>query len=305
MSELPDIRQIRAFVAVAEEGGFTQAARSLYLTQSAVSHSIKSLEDQLGVKLIDRLGKRIAITRDGLVYLKRCQKVIRELKNASRELDALREWSQGRIRIGATRSMSCYLLPTVLREFKDCFPRCEITVETEDSVKLINLLDQAKIDLAFGIESKRPSWCVFDKLFHDEMGFVMSPMHPWAKGDPIKPDDLSAENFIVYAKASETFRLMKEQLEQSGTRIRATLSLGDIEAIKEMAKLGIGVGIVAPWAARREIESGELAFRTAGDIAIQRDWGVYYHESKELSLTEGTFLGISQTVATEFESYGS
>ena len=130
---LPDLRQLRAFVSVADEGSFTLAAKKLFLTQSAISHSMKALEDSLGCRLLERLGKKTVLTEEGEVFLRRCRRVLGELEDAGRELDGLKRWGQGRIRIGAPHSLCQFLLPTVLREFRDCFPRCEPTIEADDT----------------------------------------------------------------------------------------------------------------------------------------------------------------------------
>src|SRR6476646_7836122 len=99
MSEfLPDLRQVRAFVAVADEGSFTMAAKRLCLTQSAVSHSLRALEEQLGCRLLDRQGKRTVTTQEGEVFIHRCRRALAELEHAERELDGLKRWGQARIR---------------------------------------------------------------------------------------------------------------------------------------------------------------------------------------------------------------
>jgi len=287
---------MRAFLSVAETSSFTKAAQLMNLTQSAISHSIKSLEEQLGVCLIERSGKRLSITQDGSIYLKRCQKVMRELDLAHQELTNLKQWSQGRIRIGATHSMVKYVLPSVLREFRECFPRCEVVVITGDSSTLIEKLDAAEIDYAFGMKSKHPSWCQYEQLFSDELGLVTSSAHPWAQQEKVAFEELQKDSYLVYGKSSETFRLIREQIEKLGVKLNISMNLDDMEAIKEMAKIGLGVGIVAPWVAKRELKTGELSFVKCSGIDIERDWGVYYHDMKKRTLPEATFLGISRLV---------
>ena len=299
-ADLPDLRQIRAFASVAETESFTKAAERLFLTQSAVSHSIRGLEEQLGTKLVERLGKRIGLTQDGVVFLRRCRTVLQELEPAGRELDALKRWGQGRIRIGATHSLCQYLLPTVLREFRDSFPRCEVHIESGDTSELLGLLDEAKIDLAIGIETRVLAWCRYHQLFQDELAFVVSPLHPWASMKKVEIEAMGKESYLVYARQSETYRLIRSHFEKAGLRLRATLSLGSMEAIKEMAKIGIGVGIVAPWVARAEIEAGDLVCIPIWDQPPSRSWGVFVHETKKLSLVEETFAGICEMVTKGF-----
>ncbi len=87
MNWVPDFRQVKAFVAVAEKGSFTLAAKEIYLTQSAVSHSIRALEEQLSCKLLDRSRRKVQLTAEGRVFLKRCHRVLQELEDAKRDLE--------------------------------------------------------------------------------------------------------------------------------------------------------------------------------------------------------------------------
>ena len=87
MNWVPDFRQVKAFVAVAEKGSFTLAAKEIYLTQSAVSHSIRALEEQLSCKLLDRSRRKVQLTPEGVIFLKRCRRVMQELDDAKRDLE--------------------------------------------------------------------------------------------------------------------------------------------------------------------------------------------------------------------------
>ncbi len=133
MEWVPDLRQIRAFVAIAEEGSFTLAAKKIFVTQSAVSHAIRTLEEQLSCSLLDRSGKGVSLTESGELLIVRCRSILSEIASASRDLERLHRWGQSRLRVGATHSLCRYLLPTVLREFRDCFPRCETVIEAADT----------------------------------------------------------------------------------------------------------------------------------------------------------------------------
>lgn len=298
--ELPDLRQVRAFVALAETRNFTRASEQLFLTQSAVSHSIRSLEQQLEVQLVERSGKRIALTQDGVVFLRRCHAVLHELEMASQEIESLKRWGQGRIRLGATHTLCQYLLPTVLREFRDCFPRCEIHIESGDTSALISQLELAQLDLVLGLGSRTPSWARFAPIFSDELVFVVSGQHPWASMDEIPLNQIAEESFLIYAKNSETHRQIRNHFDSLGVRLRVTLNLGSMAAIKEMARIGIGVGIVSPWIAREELARGLLVQVPIQKALLRREWGAIMHDNKSLSMVEETFLGICELTARNF-----
>lgn len=294
MDWVPDLRQLRAFVAVVEEGSFTLAARRIFVTQSAVSHSLRTLEEQLSCRLLDRSGKRVVVTSEGEILLKRCKRVIFELEQAGRDLDSLRRWGQTRIRIGAPQTLCHFLIPSVLREFKDCFPRCEPIIEAGDTTVLLDRLSGSDLDLVVGLKPRSRGDEGYRPMFKDRLAFVVSPFHPWAADPESVRSTISDHQFIIYAKATETHQLTEEWIEREGGRGKKPLVLGDMQAIKEMAKLGIGVGIVAPWVASREIAEGSLRVVAIDGPGIEREWGVFHSSKREPSLVEEAFIGLCE-----------
>ena len=294
MDWVPDLRQLRAFVAVVEEGSFTLAAKRIFVTQSAVSHSLKTLEEQLACRLLDRTGKRVAVTAEGELLLRRCKRVIFELEQASRDLDGLRRWGQTRIRIGAPHSLCHFLVPSVLREFRDCFPRCEPVIEAGDTTLLLDRLASADLDLVVGLKPRGKGDDGYRPMFKDRLAFVVSPFHPWAIDSSSLLATINDHQFIIYARATETHRLIEEWLEQKGGHGKKPLVLGDMQAIKEMAKLGIGVGVVAPWVASREIADGSLRVVNIDEPDIEREWGVFHSPKRQPSLVEEAFIGLCE-----------
>ena len=294
MDWVPDLRQLRAFVAVVEEGSFTLAARRVFVTQSAVSHSLKALEDQLACRLLDRSGKRIVATPEGEILLRRCKRVLSELDQASRDLDGLRRWGQTRIRVGTPHSLCHFIIPSVLREFRECFPRCEPVIEAGDTTLLLDRLAGADLDLVVGLKPRSVGDEGYRPMFRDRLALVVSPFHPWALNPSSVLATINDHQFIIYAKATETYRLIEEWLEQKCGRGKKPLVLGDMQAIKEMAKLGIGVGIVAPWIAAREIAEGSLKVVDIDEPGIEREWGGFHSAKREPSLVEEAFIGLCE-----------
>jgi molybdenum-dependent DNA-binding transcriptional regulator ModE len=123
ISNMPiDSRQLRAFAALARTGSFTIAAKKLFLSQSAVSHSMKALETDVGCRLFDRVGKKVSLTQAGETLLHHAEKILGEMQNARSALYDLGKWGRGRLRIGASTTACQYILPPVLRQFKESFP---------------------------------------------------------------------------------------------------------------------------------------------------------------------------------------
>jgi len=299
-----DTRQLTAFATLARTGSFTRAAQELFLTQSAISHAIKALEEQAGCRLVERAGRRVALTQSGEQFLRHVDKILGEMKAARRGLDELTRWGHGRLRIGASTTACQYILPTVLREFKQSFPKCVITIDPGDHARQMELLLNNRIDLALMLEPESAKELAFVPLFADEMRFLVAPAHAWARAGRVAREGFEEETLILYNHTSYTFRLVQEYFRGEELPLTNILELGSMEAIKELVKIGLGVGVLAPWVAMRELESGALLSLPLGKRKLKRQWGVGYMRSRRLSLGEETFVGLCQTVTQEFTAMG-
>ena len=293
-----DSRQLHAFAALARRGSFTIAAKDLFLTQSAVSHAIKALEDDLGTRLVDRVGRRVLLTQAGEQFLRHTEKILREMETARAGLEDLTKWGHGRLRVGASTTACQHILPTVLREFRQSYPKCVLRIEPGDHGQQLDLLRGGQIDLSIMIEPPPQALAEFTvvPLFQDELRFLVSPLHPWAKAGSAPRDTIEAETLVLYNKASHTFRLVAEYFREERVTLSNVIELGSMEAIKELVKIGIGAGVLAPWIAREELESGSLVSVPLGQRKLRRRWGVAHLKGRRLALAEETFVGLCQSV---------
>ncbi|HZP58689.1 MAG TPA: LysR family transcriptional regulator [Opitutaceae bacterium] len=299
MKKIIDSRQLHAFAALARRGSFTLAAKDLFLTQSAVSHAIKALEDDVGCRLVDRVGKRVLLTQAGEQFLRHTEKILREMETARAGIDTLSKWGHGRLRVGASTTACQYILPTVLREFRQSFPRCVIKIEPGDHSRQLDLLRAGQIDLALVLE---PPPTIHDEftfvpLFQDELRFFVAPLHPWARLGRVPHDAIQSETLILYNKASYTFRLVSDYFREEKIVLSNFIELGSMEAIKELVKIGLGAGVLAPWIARAELENGSLVSVPLGGRKLRRCWSVAYLKGRRLALAEETYVGLCESVS--------
>jgi DNA-binding transcriptional LysR family regulator len=290
-----DSRQLRAFCSLARTGSFTQTARELHLTQSGISHSMRALEDDIGCRLLDRLGKKVLLTQAGEQLLHHAQRIIREMESARIALAQLGKWGRGRLRLGASTTACQHLIPPVLREFKESFPDHAISLEADDTPGLVGALLQHRIDLALTLEAEKEPQLDFHLLFTDELHFVVSPQHPWAQAGRVSRAEIPRENHILYSKNSVTFRLVENYFRQEEMILNTLIEVGSMEATKELVKLGLGVSILAPWIAKKEIEEGSLVALPLGRKKLHRRWGVLHWRGRRLTLAEETFIGLCKS----------
>lgn len=303
MSGLLDSRQLLAFATLARHGSFTNAAKELFLTQSAVSHAIKSLESDLGVRVFDRVGKKAHLTLAGEKLLGHADRVLREMRDARSGIEELQNWGQSRLRVGASTTACQYLLPGVLREFKQSFPECVIRVEPGDSPDMGEALRANEIDLALMLRPPIREEVEFRPVFRDTLEMYVAPMHPWAtrKRRKVTVEEKNQETFVLYNKGTYTYRLVTEYLEQAGVAMHNPIEMGSMEAAKELVKIGLGVGVFARWVARKELAEGSLVALPMGDVPLVREWGFGHLRGRKLGLTEETFLGLFEAAAETLE----
>ena len=294
VNEPLDSRQLLAFSQLADAGSFTVAARALHLSQSAVSHSIKALEDSVGCRLFDRLGKKVVLTQAGEQLLQHAQKILGEMATARGSLRKLGRWGRGRLRLGASTTACQHILPPVLREFKASFPQHAISIEAGDTRGMVGALLAHRIDLALSLEADYEPQLEFHPLFTDALFFLVGAQHPWALAGRVEREEIPRQNYILYSKSSVTFRLVEEYFRREGMVLNAVIEVGSMEATKELVKLGLGVSVLAPWIARKELDEHSLVSLPLGRRKLQRNWGILHWRGQRLPLAEETFIGLCE-----------
>ena len=291
-----DSRQLQAFLILARTGSFTHTAREMFLTQSAVSHSMRALENDVGCRLLDRVGKKVILTQAGEHLQQHAEKVLKEMEMARTGLEHLARWGRGRIRLAAPATLCVRLLPPVLHGFKQSFPQSLIAIESGDAADLPELLEAGRIDLGLALESKPDERFEFLPLFVDELVFIVSPQHPWAKSGSAPRADLPRETIINYTPGSQTNRLVEAYFREEDLLLHTPIQVGSMEGIREMVKLNLGVAIVAPWVAADEINHGTLVTVPLGRRKLRRTWGVLTWRARRRSLPEETFIRLAREV---------
>ena len=290
-----DSRQLLAFATLADTGSFTETAKQLFLTQSAISHSIKGLESDLGCKLFARVGKKTHLSEAGECFLPTAQGILQDMEGARQEIEKIKQRGQGRIRIGASTTACQYILPPVLRELKQCFPKCKISIVSGDTPQAIEEVCNNLTDISITMAPEGIHKCSFHPLFQDELRFITTPFHPWAVSSRVKTADIPQENFVLYNKGSYTFRVIQNYFIKKGLEINRFIELGSMEAIKELVKIGMGIGILAPWIVSSELEDQTLVSLPLGRTKLKRCWGISYQKGRKLNLIEETFVELCES----------
>jgi DNA-binding transcriptional LysR family regulator len=277
------------FCAVAHHGSVAAAAQEISLTPSALSHALRGLETEIGCRLFDREGKRMVLNPAGEELLARVQEPMAALNLAADAVRNLGKWGQTRLRIGAAATICQILLPPVIRELKKLHPGLILQVESGDMPELLEATRTRQIDLAVGVAQEPVRGMEIRPLFEDEMLPVFAPTHPWADGRPLTRDELKSQPLILYQRRSFTGGAVDDFFRGLNFTPSAIMEIGSITAIKEMVKLGLGVSVLSPWVAERELARGVLKMRPFGTRMLRRRWVLAHLTTHKLGMAEESF----------------
>jgi LysR family transcriptional regulator for metE and metH len=274
-----EVRHLKLIEAIAKEGSITKAGNHLYLTQSALSHQLRDAEEKLGVQLFVRLNKKMILTPAGERLLSSAQSVLDEMKRAEEDIRQIALSREGVLRI-STECYTCYhWLPSLLKIFNRKFPRIEVQIVVGATSDPLQALLDGKIDLALVSEPAKDSKLSYTPLFQDEFFVVMSADHPLASRPFIKAEDFAQEHLLVYTAVEDTL-LFKKILSPAGITPRQVSKVQLTEALIEMIKAGVGVGVMARWAIAPQLEAGSVRAVPLTKKGLRRRWAAAMLKNK-------------------------
>ncbi len=269
-----DVKHLRLVRAVAEQGTVTRAAASLFLTQSALSHQLLTLEKRVGAPLFLREGKRMTPTAAGRRLLASAERILADLASLEDELRRVASGRDVRIRL----STECYTtyawLPRAMEEFTREHPSVEIQIAADAAPVAIQALLDGRLDVAIAFNAAMDPRLESVPLFEDELVALMRPDHRLASRPYLVPPDFAAENLLVYSVLElSTFYLTV--LEPACIRPRRVSTAHLTEAMVEMARAGMGIPVLARWAVADQIGRGLVAVPIT-ETGVRRHWrGVF------------------------------
>ncbi|HEY2970972.1 MAG TPA: LysR family transcriptional regulator [Pyrinomonadaceae bacterium] len=254
-----EIRQLRAFIAIAELGTFTAGALRVHVTQAAISMQIRQLENELGAKLFIRAPRRVMLTEAGEQLLQRARQILRDHDAALDEIAELAGAERGRLRIGSASAMvTTDVLPKLLKEVRNQHPGAEITVASGTSEALVQQILAGELDIAFVSLPVEARGINTERLSQDQLVAIASPRHKFAKQRTISAYTLAGEKLILGERGGNTRRLIDQFFAQAGVDLKVSMELSRQAAIRRMVEEDMGVGIVPLQSVGEAVAKGRL-----------------------------------------------
>lgn len=284
-----DLLQLEHFIAVCEEGTFTRAAERVFRTQSAVSQSIKKIEDEIGTPLFARGMHDVTLTETGKVVLDYARRMVRLREEATRQIGALRNLNAGTLTIAAHESAAVYLLPAPLRSYLRKFPDIKVGIYRSRLDDIPRQVLDREVDIGFVKEEPMFRGLKSVDVHTDEMILIASPRHPLVARGEVWIRDLGQEAFVVHHLCVSTEQTILRLFDRHGTPCRIVAELWSFENIKSFVQEDVGLAIVPRITVQQELRDGLLVEIPVQELRvprrtlmIHRDQGYLSDSAKEM-----------------------
>ncbi|MBA3916292.1 MAG: LysR family transcriptional regulator [Acidobacteriales bacterium] len=291
MPHLENFR-LKVFRAVAENGSFRKAGELLYLTQSAITQQIRALEEDLGVQLLDRTGRDVEVTSAGTVLLTCVRQLDELLRRAEQEIATLGGKGGGELHLGVSTTISQYVLPRMLKEFRKEHPQVRLSVQSGNTEQIVEAVVERTVSLGLIEGPPRRREVRIEPFLEDELVLIVPNSHEWADQVSLCSHDLVGTSLLMRERGSGSRRVIESALVAVGLKLKSldiVMELDSTEAIKSAVEAGLGVGFVSRWAIANEAQLGLLKPVPITGLIILREFTLAYPAGPEPSGPAGAF----------------
>lgn len=276
-----NLHQLRVFFHVARCLSFSRASEELHISQPAVSVQVRKLEEEIGVELIEQIGKKLYLTEPGKLLQEYAERIFTTEREAESMLSDFRGLNTGELAIGVSSTLGTYYVPGMLAEFRQQFPKLDVTMKmgntewVEEQI-LKNLVDMAIVSGELG-HSGELSIMPF---LHDELVIIAAPNHPLA-GKELTISDLAGQPFLMREPGSNTRKVFRAAMIERDIPLHVLMELESTEAIKRLVSSGVGLSVASKLTLEWEVSCGRLVVLNVTDLNMERDFSMVWHKDKK------------------------
>ncbi len=286
-----ELYQLEAFEAIVAHGSFTRAAEALSLSQPAVTRQIAGLEAELKTPLFDRLGRAVQMTAAGEALHRYAETMMRLSQEARQAVADVSAGEAGRVSVGASNTLATYVLPPLLRQFRQARPRVEIAIQTGVSAQILELVRAGEADIGLVTGEIRDPLLLTTFLAEYETRVVVSVGHPLARLTSVSASQLAGSPLILMESGTNLRTYVDRLLNEAGVEEQVALELDNVEAIKRMIEAELGISLLPEVAVRREVATGRLVALKLTDVPrAKRQIALVHRRDKYLSVALKAFM---------------
>ena len=286
-----DIDQITSFLEVARQRSFSRAAEKLYRTQPAISAQIRSLEQEIGQKVFDRLGRRVFLTRAGEVLLEYGAQLIALHRETLQRVRESQDHAAGRLVVGVNEATCLYVLPQVFAEFKRRHPQVSISIYRNFSHKILQKIGENQVDVGIVTLPVTQAYLKVIPVYEDELQVVMPAKHRFARRSSLKVEELVSEP-LIFPKGGHTREMLDKLFRKHRDQLQISMELASVESIKKFVAAGLGISLLSRTYADVEVRSGVLKLIPLQGVLLTRKLGLVYRTDRHVSLAAQAFADV-------------
>jgi len=297
-----DLRRLEVFAKVAELGSFSRAAEALSLTQPTISEHVRALENELGVQLLDRLGRGATPTPAGQLVLGYARRILALAREARQALDHFQGRLSGELVVGGSTIPGEYVLPRLIGRFKARYPDISVSLLIGSSRQVTAWTDEGRVEVAVVGAPPAPRSLAARELMADELVLVVPAGHPWAAKKSVPLGELKAEPLIVRERGSGSRDALERALAEAGAALsgfRVVGEMGSTQAIKQAVRAGVGLAIVSKRAVEDECRAGLLHCVKVKELRVARFFYLVTHRARSRSPLAQAFVAFLESEPLE------
>jgi len=287
-----ELIQLISFYQIAKTGSFSKASHNIYRTQSAVSHQIRNLEEEFGVKLFDRTGKKIRLTDEGRILIDVLDPFFDKLDNVKRIYEDMKQCKSGSLTIVSSSAMITYILPNVIKKFINQFPQIKFKLVTcSITSKIPRMILDGETDFGIGPNMDEISldkleflsWKLFDKVL------LMSKDHPLSKKRKITLADIAKYPLILYTEGTVIRKRVEEAFIRNNLHYEIVMEMDVAENIKKYVEMGFGLSVLSSLAISCQ-DKNRLFIANINHLLGKTEYGIYFRKGKYITAIMKQFV---------------
>lgn len=288
-----DIHALRVFLEAAKTENFTEAGRSLNLTQPAVSMQIRSLENYLQIELFERDGRNIRLTKEGQALVPMAQQIVQMAINTEESIRASNGRVVGNLTIGCSTASGKYILPHLVARFQRLYPDVHVSIPVVGRERVLDGVTSGEYDLGVVSQREPGADVTYTPFFRDKLVLIAPVTHHWARRGSIRPEELMTERFICREPGASCRLITRRELAKLGVdteQFDIVMEVGNPEALAMAVEHGIGVSFVSLLAANPRLMLGRLAIVEVEGLDLCNDIEMVCACARPASTVQSHFL---------------
>lgn len=282
------LRHLKIYITICETGSVTAAAKKLFLAQPSISLALRELEENYGVRLFDRISRRLYITETGKHFLEYASHIVTLFERMESEI---KNWDLiGLLRIGSSITVGNYLLPRYIKQFKNQYPNHQIYIKIDNSTVIEQSVMANEIDIGLIEGVVHFPQIVSKRIMYDDLVLVCGENHPLSTQDSINVNELKKLDFILREKGSGSRELFESMMLLQNIEIEPIGESVSNQAIIHALYEGFGLSVLPRLIVKDEIEKGLLHQINLNDITLSRELSIIYHKNKYLTKAANEFI---------------